>query len=288
MIRSPRGDDTRSGDAGPRVDGGRWSRRARRARRGTGARRAGGRRPVRLGLPLLPGRHRDDRRSVDALPARPGSRGRRDDPRRRPGLPRGARRGDARCPLAGRRLRSLLRVPGRSRQRVREHQPDRRPRGRCAPAAAARPRRPGVPRRRSGPGARRADRAGLDRGPRRRTRPGGRRRARGRPRGGADRAGARAGGHRPRGLRAARRHAREPPRPWFGDGSGGARGRRRRRPRSGDPRVGGCRRARGRDRGDGRAGPRAACRRAGLATPGVSWSSASRRTPRRCAWATFP
>ena len=43
------------------------------------------------------------------------------------GLPVRARRRRARRALAGRVVRPLLRVPHRSRQRVREHQPDRRP-----------------------------------------------------------------------------------------------------------------------------------------------------------------
>ena len=208
----------RSRDAGPGADGGRRRRRAGRARAGPGARRARGGGPLRLGLPLLPRRHRHDRGRVHALPADPGPRGGRDDPRGGRRLPAGARGRDARGPLAGLVLRPLLRVQHRARQRVLEHLADRRPRRRGAPAAAARPGRPGLSRRRPGPGARRADRARLDRDARGRARtrrPGrARRRARRRP----DRTGSRAGGDRPRRLGAARRHSREPPRPRRRDG----------------------------------------------------------------------
>ena len=116
----------------------------------------------------------------------------------------------ARRDLAADGVRSLLPVPDRPAERVREHQPDRDPPGRRAPGAAPHAGRPGLPRRRPGPGRRRPDRAGLDRCPRGRPGPG---------RGGGegsrlrrrpDRSGRRSRGDRPGRVRPAPRPRREP------------------------------------------------------------------------------
>ena len=127
---------------------------ARSARSRRGAARSGGGRPLRLRLPLLPRRHRHDRRPVGAVPADPGARGRGDDRRARGRLPRAPRAGMRVADLAGRRLRSLLPVPHRPRQRLRADLADGHPRRRSA-AGAARPSVvAGLSRRRSRPGAR--------------------------------------------------------------------------------------------------------------------------------------
>ena len=136
-------------------------------------------------------------------------------------------------------------------QRLREHQPGRRPPRRRAAGPARPAGRAGLPRRGAGSGARSADRAGLDRGAGGRARTGRGRREGGRVRRRPDRTGDRRRRRRPGRLRAAPRPAREPPppRPF---GGRDPRRRERRTGGRGGPRVGGRRRAGGGVRGHGR------------------------------------
>ena len=80
-------------------------------------------------------------RGLAALPAHPGPRGGGDRRGGRARLPAAPASRRARRDLAAHVVRALLPVPDRTRQRVREHQPDRGPQGRRAPGAALRARR---------------------------------------------------------------------------------------------------------------------------------------------------